>query len=76
MSETTWPSEFRGFSLKETAVIRKQIVTRGARVLCPRCGGLLTLGGAGPSWELRCEPCQRRLSLPRPNLPVDPMTSP
>lgn len=72
MSGTTFPSAFRGFSLKETAVIRRQIVTRGARLLCPRCGEMLILGTEGPSWELRCEPCQRKLSVPRP----DPLTSP
>lgn len=76
MSGTTSPSAFRGFSLKETAVIHKQIVTRGAGVLCPRCRGMLTLGNAGASWELRCEPCQRKLNVLRHNLPVDPMTSP
>lgn len=76
MSETTWPSAFRGFSLKETAIIRKQVLTQGARLLCPRCGGTLTLGNAGASWELRCEPCQRKLIVPRLSPPIDPMATP
>lgn len=84
MSETTSPSAFRGFSLRESATIRKQIVTRGARLLCPRCGSSLVLGpaqaGRDPddtgSWELRCEPCQRRLVVRRPDMPVDPTGDP
>jgi DNA-binding response OmpR family regulator len=54
------------FAPEETATIRRAIVTAGARLACPRCGGDLESGapiGGGGSialvWLLRCEPCQR-----------------
>lgn len=64
------PSENRPtgvpFAADEAAKIREAIVTPGARIVCPRCGGALTPGtpiaGGGSItavWELRCDHCQR-----------------
>ncbi len=55
------------FSKEEVALIRKAVVTPGARVECPRCGALLTpeavagegTGAAG--WWLHCDTCRRNL---------------
>jgi len=56
------------FSTAETLEIRRMIVTPGAALTCPRCGGLLKsemplAGGHSIAavWEFRCDSCRRSL---------------
>ncbi len=64
------------FSPSEVAQIRRQIVTPGYDLACPRCGGALEtdlpLAGGGSIalvWEVGCRRCQRSVAvrdLPEP----------
>ncbi len=62
------PQTSQPFSAEEALLIREMIVTPGARIRCPRCGGELTsemplAGGHSIAavWEFRCDACRRSL---------------
>lgn len=62
------PNASQAFSPEEAWRIRKMIVTPGAKLTCPRCGGDLTsemplAGGHSIAavWEFRCDACHRSL---------------
>jgi len=69
-------SSSQPFSAEETLAIRRMIVTPGAGLTCPRCGGELKsemplAGGHSIAavWEFRCDACRRSLiarDLPGP----------
>jgi hypothetical protein len=71
----TAPFSCQAFSAEEAVQIQRMIVTPGAQLRCPRCGGELTsempmAGGHSIAavWEFRCEACRR--SLIARDLPV------
>lgn len=62
------PQSCEAFSAEEALLIRRMIVTPGASLRCPRCGGDLTsemplAGGHSIAavWEFRCDACRRSL---------------
>ena len=68
------------FSAKEAARIQQLVVTAGAQLVCPRCGGRLSMGdpiAAGHSgamvWEVSCPACRRSVMIR--DLPDKPRSS-
>lgn len=66
------------FSPEETEAIRALLSDPKAKLLCPRCGGELTVAypiaghSIAPFWEVRCTPCRRSVivtELPREHRP-------
>lgn len=58
------------FTRSEAVKIREMIATQGAALVCPRCGGELTMslplaggGSVAAIWEVRCTPCCRSLMV-------------
>lgn len=62
------PDDTVPFAGEEVARIREAIRTEGAKLLCPRCGRLLTSDlprggrcGREEVWELHCTACHRSI---------------
>ncbi len=58
------------FSVKEAARIQQLVVTENAQLVCPRCGGELSMGdpiAGGHSiamvWEVGCPACRRSIMI-------------
>ncbi len=58
------------FSVKEAARIQQLVVTADAELVCPRCGGKLSMSdriaaghSVAPVWEIGCPACRRSVMI-------------
>jgi len=79
------PDAEKRFSLEETAAIRAALHAPNAAMVCPRCGGALTVeypvgtASMGHYWEVRCSGCATATyvsDVPRGRRPTPPGSQP